>query len=142
MRSKFALSCLGAALLPTLSWGHHSFAMFDQVKTVALSGTLKEIQWVNPHSWIQVVAKDDSGNDVEWSIECGGPAQLYRAGWRKSAIKDGDAITIYMHPLRDGRPGGSLVSATLADGTKLGDGGRAPPAPGEAAASAPAPNGG
>ena len=56
---------------------HHSFAMFDQTKEVTLDGTLKELQWTNPHIWVQVIAKDPaSGKDVEWSIEGGSPNGL------------------------------------------------------------------
>lgn len=113
------VSAVCVALTSATAWAHHSFAMFDATKDVTLDGTIKDIQWVNPHSWIQLIAKDSTNTDVEWSIETGGPAELYRAGWRKSQIKPGDKISILMHPLRDGRPGGSLVSATLADGTKL-----------------------
>jgi hypothetical protein len=60
----------------------------------------------------------------------GAPGALYRRGWRQTSLKHGDKITAILHPLRDGRQGGSLVSVTLADGTQLlGSGGSAAPAP-------------
>ena len=99
---------------------HHSFAQFDMAKTITVSGTVKEFQWVNPHSWIQLMVGDDTGNQVEWSIEMSSPTSLLRQGWKPKTLKPGDKITIVSHPLRDGRPGGSFVTGTLEDGTKLG----------------------
>ena len=93
---------------------HHSFAMFDQSKETTLEGTLKALQWTNPHIWVQVLAKDPaSGQDVEWSIEGGSPNGLSRQGWRRSSIKEGDAIEMTIHPLKDGTNGGSMMKATI-----------------------------
>ena len=101
-------------------FGHHSFAAFDMQKTDTLSGVVKELQWTNPHSWIQMMVTDASGRAVEWSIETSSPSSLSRQGWKPKTLKAGDQITVTMHPLRDGRPGGSLVTVTLADGTRIG----------------------
>jgi hypothetical protein len=102
------------------SFGHHAFSAFDMSKTTTMTGAVKEFQWINPHSWIQMMVTDASGNAVEWSIEMNSPSSLVRQGWKPKTLKPGDQITIVMHPLRDGRTGGSLVSATLPDGTRLG----------------------
>ncbi len=99
---------------------HHSFAQFDMEKTITITGTVKEFQWVNPHSWIQLMVTDDKGTEAEWSIEMSSPTSLIRQGWKPKTLKPGDKITIVSHPLRDGRPGGSFVTGTLEDGTKLG----------------------
>ncbi len=65
--------------------------MFDQTKEVTLDGTLKELQWTNPHIWVQVAAKDPkTGKDVEWSIEGGSPNGLARRGWSRNMMKAGD----------------------------------------------------
>jgi hypothetical protein len=101
-------------------FGHHSFAGFDLSKTITLTGAVKEFQWVNPHSWIQLMVTDAGGSAVEWSIEMSAPSSLVRQGWKPRILKPGDQITVTAHPLRDGRPGGSLVSVTLADGTRIG----------------------
>jgi hypothetical protein len=99
---------------------HHSFAAFDMAKTSTISGVVKEFQWTNPHSWIQMMVKDASGVEVEWSIEANSPSSMLRQGWKPKTLKPGDQITVTMHPLRDGRPGGSLVTVILPDGTKMG----------------------
>jgi len=116
----FAFTGLAILLTGTSLLAHHSFAAFDMTKTSTLTGSVKEFQWLNPHSWIQMVVKDGSGSEVEWSIETGSPSSLARQGWKSKTLKPGDQIVVTMHPLRDGRPGGSLITVTMADGTKIG----------------------
>jgi len=122
---------LAVALLATTgaAYAHHSFAVFDRAKKVTLTGTVKEFQWTNPHTWIQVVIADDKGNPTEWGIECGSPNMMARTGWKKTTLKAGDRVTAIVNPLLDGRPNGSLVAITLPDGTVLGPGDAPPPKP-------------
>ncbi len=94
-------------------WAHHSFAMFDNEKELTLEGIIKEFQWTNPHTWTQVLVKDESGKEVEWSIEGGSPNSLSRAGWKRTSIKPGDKATLVIHPLKNGSPGGSLMRITV-----------------------------
>jgi hypothetical protein len=99
---------------------HHSSAMFDSSKTLKLEGTVRELQWTNPHSFIQVLVPT-SGKTVEWSVEMASPAQLYRSGWRPSTLKPGQKITLTIHPVRDAKvPAGLLVTVTDADGKPIG----------------------
>ncbi len=122
MKSKsLALGCVAALALGGPALSHHSFAMFDADKTVELEGTVKEFQWTNPHSWLQVVVVDETGREVEWSLEMGSPGSLARNGWRPRTVVPGDEIRVSMHPLKDGSSGGQLLSATLSDGTVLGE---------------------
>ena len=114
-----AAALLGAGLLvapPALS--HHSFAMFDSKQEVMLSGTVKEFQWTNPHSWLQVEVQRD-GSSVEYSIELGSPNSMSRKGWRRTTFKPGDKVTLAMNPMRDGSPGGALVYALDVQGNRL-----------------------
>ena len=114
------LAGLAILLCGTAVFGHHAFSAFDMSKMITLSGVVKEFQWINPHSWIQMIVTDASGNAVEWSVEMNSPSSLVRKGWKPKTLRPGDKISITLHPLRDGRSGGSLVSATLADGTRMG----------------------
>ena len=121
--SKKMLALAGVAavtLAAAPAFAHHSFAMFDNQKNVTLEGTVKEFQWTNPHSWIQLVVKDASGKEVEYSIEGGSPNGLSRAGWKRTSLKPGDKVSIKIHPLKSGEKGGSFMSATLPDGSTLG----------------------
>jgi hypothetical protein len=115
---RWAFRCgLFAAVIPALA--HHSFAMFDSTKQVTLEGTVREIQWTNPHTWVQLVVMEN-GKSVEYSLEGQSPNGLIRMGWTKNMLKAGDKVKIVMSPLKDGSKGGSVISCTLPDGRVLG----------------------
>jgi hypothetical protein len=98
---------------------HHSFAMFDRTKTVVLRGTVKEFQWTNPHSWVELMVKDASGNLVEWGGGMGAPGELLRQGWRPHSLVAGEEVVMTINPMKDGSHAGSLVSVTKPGGTKI-----------------------
>jgi hypothetical protein len=113
-----AAAFVSFAALP--AYAHHSGAMFDSGKEVVLVGTIKEFQYTNPHSWIQVlVPRQGGGGDVEWSIETAAPIVLLRAGIRPQSLKPGDKVTLRTHPLKNGDPGGNLIDVKKEDGTVL-----------------------
>jgi hypothetical protein len=102
------------------AFAHHSDAMFASDKEVVLNGTVKEFQYTNPHSWIQLLVAGEAGaQPVEWSIETGAPIVLLRAGIKPTALKPGDKITLRAHPMKDGSAGGSLMDIKKEDGTTL-----------------------
>jgi hypothetical protein len=132
--SRSFLALAGAALLlaSAPSPAHHSFAMFSRDQTVVLTGKVRDFQWANPHTWIQVVVTDANGAEKEWSIECGSPNMMARQGWKSRTLKPGDKVALVMHPMISGAPSGSLVSLTMADGRVLGPGGAPAPTTGNA----------
>jgi hypothetical protein len=106
----------GASLvLATQADAHHSFAMFDLTKTVTMEGTVKELQWTQPHSWLQVMIPDSKGGGTEWSLEIGIMAKP-EEGWDRKALVPGDKVTVVVHPLRRGEPGGQLIGITMPNG--------------------------
>lgn len=115
LMTAFASLCSTAPVL-----AHHSDAMFDRDHVVELSGTIKEFQFTNPHTWVQVNVTDAKGKVVEWSLEWGSPNQLGRQGVRPSSFPPGAAVTVRTNPMRDGTPGGAFIGARLADGTVIG----------------------
>lgn len=105
-----------------LSWSpgasaHHSFAMFDQNKQVSIPGTVKSFQWTNPHAFIELEAADGK----VWSVELNSPNNLVRQGWKRTALKPGDKVTVVLNPLRDGQAGGLFNAVTLPNGQVLGN---------------------
>jgi len=110
-----------AVLAAAPAQAHHTFAMFDLTKTVTLSGTIKTLEWTNPHIWIQMVVPGPDGTAKEWSIEGGAPNALIRKGWKYGALKAGQKVTLTIHPLKTGQPGGSLLTVTLDDGRSFED---------------------
>lgn len=112
--------CLLAALAGLPAEAHHSFAMFDQTKTLVLKGSVTEFQWTNPHSFIELDAPGPSGKIEHWGIELNSPNNLTRQGWRRSSLKPGDIVTITINPLRNGMKGGLFNTVVLPDGRVLG----------------------
>ena len=120
---RFQLAAASALVMATLSVGadaHHSFAMFDLAKEVTVKGKVKKFQWTNPHAYIQLVAKDAQGKEVEYSLEMGAPMYLYARGWRPGSLKAGMDISVTLNPLRNGKPGGVVRDVTTADGKPIG----------------------
>ena len=113
-----AMAALALVAAPVAA--HHSFAMFDQSKTVALKGTVVAFQWTNPHAWIEMSVPDAKGVAQKWSVELNSPNNLTRQGWRRSTLKPGDKVTVTINPLRDGKKGGLFNTVVLPDGRILG----------------------
>jgi hypothetical protein len=117
MNKAWTVAAVAAALAAGPALAHHSGAMFDRSKTITLKGTIKEYQFTNPHVWVEILVPGESGAaPVQWSIEGEGPPTMNRIGLTREAIRPGDQVTLRMHPLRDGRTGGSYIDLTTADG--------------------------
>jgi hypothetical protein len=114
------LSVAGIAL------AHHSPAVFDRTKEVKLAGVVKEFKWGNPHSWIELDVRSETGNVDGWSIEMNPPAYLVKAGWKSTTIKPGETVTVMINPLRTSEKSGKFVSITLPNGQVLKDAGTVP----------------
>lgn len=122
MKSKFRSGLVAFLVaLPVMVSAHHSFAMFDRNQLVSRKGTVKEFQWTNPHSWLQLMVTNDQGVPEEWSLEGLSPNVLGRMGWKRDSLKPGDTVTAYFNPTRDGSHGGNLVKIMRPDGTVIGN---------------------
>ena len=127
MKQKLVVCMAGvllAAALPLLA--HHSFAAeYDGNAKLTLKGTIAKIDWMNPHIWIYIDAKDEAGKVTRWQCEGGPPNSLTRNGWTKDAVKTGDEVTIEGFRAKDGTntcnsrsmkmPDGRIVFAGSAD---------------------------
>ncbi len=115
-----ALAIVTATFATSVS-AHHSFAGFDKSRKVSLQGTVKQWQFTNPHSWLQVIAIE-GGRQVEYSIEGASVNTLVRRGWTRTTFKPGDKVTIVVYPSIDGKKSGALLSATFANGKTISTG--------------------
>ena len=111
--TKVLAAMLACTVLAGLAAAHHSFAMFDFSKQIAIHGTVKEFQWTNPHVvlWVDVPATAGESGGT-WSLELTSPGNLTRGGWSRRAFAAGDEVIIELNPLRNGKHGGALVKAT------------------------------
>jgi hypothetical protein len=113
-----AVAALFGSIQPAIA--HHSGAGFNNDKVIELTGTIKEFQFTNPHSWIQIIVEDAAARKVEWSLEWGSPNSLGRQGIRPSTFPPGAKVTARLHPMLNGAPAGGFVGAKFADGHTIG----------------------
>ena len=104
-------------------------------RTLTLEGTIKEYQWTNPHVWIQLVVKDASGAETEWSIESDSPNMLSRRGWSRHSVKAGDAAVAIVHPTKIKSDNSGALESLTVNGERVGD--AKPPADATAAGASP-----
>ena len=120
MNPKYLIALpLAAAIAMSPALAHHSFAMFDNTRSVTLHGKVTAYQWTNPHSYLDIDAEDGKGGIKHYTMEMTSPNMLHRGGWSSRTVKPGDVVTAVMSPLRDGQPGGLLLELTLPGGKKM-----------------------
>ncbi|MBZ5578287.1 MAG: hypothetical protein LAP40_17120 [Acidobacteriia bacterium] len=114
------------ALIPCLVlgvsalWAHHSLtAEYDQSKKVTLHGTLTSIDWRNPHAWIYLSVKTESGATEKWQCELGSPNAMTRQGWTQDAAKPGDEMVVDGLLAKDGSKTCSSRNVKMKDGRVL-----------------------
>jgi len=108
---------LAPAAIPASA--HHSYAMFDMNKTIALDAQVTRFKWQNPHAFIEATVAANGATE-RWAIEMTSPNNLTQEGWKRTTLRPGDKVRIYVHPLRSGAKGGSYAGVRLADGSTLG----------------------
>jgi len=116
-----ALFVIGVALLSAQALSaHHSFAAeFDRNSPVTLTGSVTRVDWGNPHIWVFLDVKDDTGKVSNWGVEGGAPNALFRNGWRKDSLKVGDTVTVEGFKSKDGLPRANANRVTLPDGRRV-----------------------
>jgi hypothetical protein len=113
---------------------HHSNAAYDLDHPQTVEGTVKTVNWTNPHITFVVepdvknaepasastsTATTASTSANTWVFEVSSPGVLTRSGWTKRSLQPGDHAVFRYAPLRDGNPGGFLLKVTLPSGQEL-----------------------
>jgi hypothetical protein len=121
MKTKFLILLVSAVFAVSIpASAHHSFsAVFDANMPVEVSGTVTEVEWMNPHAWIYIDVGSEDGETVNWAFELGSPNGLIRRGWSRKTVQVGDQISVTGYKARDGSSRGNISSIVLADGSEL-----------------------
>ena len=100
---------------PTI-FAHHSAVAFDPNTSLQVTGEVTQFIWRSPHLSINIDVKNDDGATVLWKIEGQSIATMVAAGFDRNVVSEGDEITVRVHPMRNGEPGGLLQGLISADG--------------------------
>jgi len=122
MRRQLAVAIVGVALLAAAArlGAHHSFAAeYDATKPVKMTGTVTQMEWINPHAWIHIDVKKPDGKVEQWMIEAGAPNALLRRGFNKQSLLPGTVITVEGYQAKDGANRANGRDITYQDGRKL-----------------------
>lgn len=117
-RRIFALAGI-AALLAQPAFAYHSFAMFDNTRSITLHGKVSAYQFTNPHAYLEVDADQGPGKTRHYTLEMTSPNMMSRGGWTSRTLKAGDEVTVFVAPLRDGRAGGLVLEVILPSGKHM-----------------------
>jgi hypothetical protein len=99
---------------------HHSFASeYDADKPAKIQGTVKKVEWINPHSWITIDVKNADGTVTTWEIEAGAPNAMFRRGFNKDSLPVGTEIVVTGYLAKNGLHRVNGRDLTFPDGKKL-----------------------
>src|SRR5262245_33821422 len=111
------------AVVASTASAHHSFSAFDMANQKTITGTVKQVDWTNPHIWVWINVPNDKGAMDTYGFEGMSPNYLARLGWTRTTLKTGDKITVSYRPMKDGGKGGMFISGTMTTGKVLTMGG-------------------
>lgn len=116
-----ATACAVAVLFcPRWALAHHSYAMFDDSNVAQVSGTVRTLEWMNPHVWLWLTVTDKNGASADYAFEGNSIGEMMRrSGWTKSTVMTGDKIVVSYRPFKDGKHGGKLDKVVLSDGRTI-----------------------
>jgi len=126
MNGPIRRALLGAVMLAGLiaaaggiASAHHGFAVFDTSSQKTITGTVKEFEWTNPHTWVWLDVPNDKGGVDTWGFEGMSPNFLGRRGWTRKSLQPGDKITVTYFGMKDGSKGGAFLSCKRPSGEQL-----------------------
>ena len=113
------MAVAAGSLLAIPAWAHHSHANYNTNEFINLSGTIAEVAWTNPHTWVSLEVTDAQGRRQMWALEGGSPTSLMRGGWQRDSLKVGDKVSVRCNRVRDGSQGCLLGFFTNINGTAM-----------------------
>ena len=124
MTRRMSIALATAAVCVALSCGvyaHHSTAAeFDKHKPITFTGTIKKIEWMNPHIYTHIEVKGPDGKTAVYRVEGGPPNALFRQGWRKDSLRVGETVTVSgLRAKNDASMNIGQATITRSDGTHV-----------------------
>jgi len=127
MKLKVMVAVVALGILLTMArpiTAHHAFEVeYDSKKPITLTGYVTKLDWANPHAFVFIDVKEESGAVKNFRIEMGPPYALTRGGWKRDTVKIGDKVTVQAAALaKDGSNSAGSEQTTamiLATGQKL-----------------------
>jgi hypothetical protein len=116
---KFFIGILAAQAVAVTAWAHHSHGAYSMVDYTEIEGTVTEVYWINPHTWVYLDVENAEGVMESWAMEAAGATTLTRAGLSNDTVQPGDKIHVRCHPLRDGSNGCLLGYVTTESGEAI-----------------------
>lgn len=113
-----SIAAVALVVLSCPAWSHHSHANYVESEWVHLEGTVQEVHWINPHTWIYLEVTDSDGMPKAWALEGASVNTLHREGWIQESVKVGAPLSVRCHPLKDGSRGCLLGFIKFDDGTE------------------------
>ncbi len=110
---------LALAIGPILRAHHSEAAEYDTTKPVKITGTLRKVEWANPHVWFYVDVTETDGKVTTWGFSTQPPGALMRRGVTKDALKLGATVNAEGVRARDGSNNAAMRRLTFADGTQV-----------------------
>ncbi len=111
---------------------HHAFnSEFDAAKPIMLTGVVKKMEWINPHSWLTIDVKRPDGTIETWEIEAGAPNAMFRRGFNRNSLPIGTEVVVNGFQAKDGGKRANGRDISFPDGKKLFMGSSGTGAPGE-----------
>jgi hypothetical protein len=105
--------------LPGAALAHHSFAKFDQQRTIEIEGEVVAVRWQNPHVHLTVLGRVENGPLQTWDLETNSPGILRRTGIDASMVSAGDRVRVAGSPAVNGDPEMFARNVLLPDGREL-----------------------
>ena len=121
--SRTAMALIGSLAIGQHAAAHHSFAaQYDATKPVTLTGTVKKVDWTNPHASFFIDVKDEGGAVTSWRLELGSPNMLIRYKFTRDTITVGETVTVLGFLARDNSHLANAKTIEFADGRVLSAG--------------------
>ncbi len=120
MKTVNKLIIVAILLMAKQVMAHHSTVGQIEEFSIEIEGVVKEFQFKNPHSWIQVMVADEDGVETEWSVEWLIPNILMRQGYNPGTFKPGDEVKVRLRQHVSGSPMGEFDGAMKSDGSIVG----------------------